>query len=100
MNIKIIKIRLADLDMSVQDFCQQIQISRTTFYKYIDGRINPSPKLLKKISEHLQIPIEDLSNDTPEKRETFKSLREDLDRKNKIIDELLERIETLKNQIP
>lgn len=97
MNRNLIKNRLTDLNLSVQDFCKQIGISRTTFYKCMEDDANPSAKILRAISTALNIPLEDLATDSSETRETISTLREEIIRKNRIIDELLDKIESYKS---
>ncbi len=99
MNSKLVKSRLTDLNLSVQDFCKQIGISRTTFYKCMEDDVNPSTKILRAISTALNIPLEDLATDSTETRETISALREEIIRQNRIIDELLDKIESYKSTL-
>jgi transcriptional regulator with XRE-family HTH domain len=65
----------------------------------MEDDVNPSSKILKAISAALNIPLEDLATDSAESRETISSLREEIIRQNRIIDELLDKIEFYKSTL-
>ena len=96
MNYKIIRNRCSDLEISTKELCRKISISRTSFYKYVNNDVVPTISVLQKIADVLSLNVEDLLFSPEDQSIIIANQRKEIQRMDKIIDELIEKMEIMR----
>lgn len=90
---KKLKTAIKNAGMTQEDFAKKLKTSRALVSQWIIGVRNPSPKNLKRISEVLNIPINNFLNDKFVSKNEMSSKIEILEEKNSVLEKKVKKLE-------
>ena len=90
---KKLKTAIKNAGMTQENFAKKLKTSRALVSQWIIGIRNPSPKNLKKISEILDIPINNFLNDKFINRNDFAKKIKTLEEKNITLEKRIKNLE-------
>ena len=91
---KKLKTAIKNAGMTQEDFAKKMKTSRALVSQWIIGVRNPSPKNLKKISEALNIPINNFLDDKFALSSNMASKIKSIEEKNIVFEEKIKRLES------